>query len=273
MFDFDKEYEAMMLANTEEKDIEFQRNLFGLEQWWFIPIGPEKQWQPLHGNVNGVPTFIAFTDTARALAFGKERGFIHEGDKTLMMSIPPSFLANMANFYVRGGIQNILINTKWNVPLKTLRLKYYEIMKPYNFVELYQRICKGDKEGLREFLSALFMLPLWYFIREKGHEYISYELIETEGRQEILSYLQLRSAMHFEDLAKKTKPNSEMIYFEPPDAMIFLNEISRDAQITWVQFWDQLNDGQIAMYSIQLSELNEFYKSNANSLKHLWMSG
>ncbi len=173
-------------------------------QWFYITKDPAHttpsdgpaQAPVMTGLEDGKRSMFLFTSTDRLNDFMKKEGMVGEGGDQWVIATTPISIINSSEQHAKDGIDVILVNDNWEMPMASLRSTYYHYVKPHDFKTLIETATRTDAtEDYGNLWKAVFDLPMWFFIgrpedgvllmtggpgRFEVHLYLSYALAEKE---------------------------------------------------------------------------------------------
>ncbi|HET8601203.1 MAG TPA: hypothetical protein VFL99_12815, partial [Segeticoccus sp.] len=106
---------------------------FGLERWWFVPMGEPGQWTPAATPIQGQNMLLGFTTRERALDFAQTQGFVADEQVIDQLAMSPADVVAHVTDYESSGIEALIMDadtTGYFAPLEHLPKMWSQLQGP-----------------------------------------------------------------------------------------------------------------------------------------------
>lgn len=86
------------------------RATMGLDQWWFVAVGPEGQESPAAAEIDGQLMLLAFTNAERARHFAVQNGMVGIDEDLRAIALPPHEVVASADAYRSADIAGLMFD-------------------------------------------------------------------------------------------------------------------------------------------------------------------
>ena len=87
--------------------------------------------------------------------------------------VDPRSIINESAKYAEDGIEVLLFDDSWQIPMDVLLPTYHHYVPPYDFEELIMEAKKKDTESIVRLWVAALSIPQWFFIGNMDAGFLS----------------------------------------------------------------------------------------------------
>lgn len=256
--------------NSTDQDLidTIHTRVLGMKEWLcFTPAEVAKE--GINGGKSGIPYMVANYNGRRALfVFSSEenisrflKAHMPEVKNIAVFRVDPKSIINESAKFAEDGIEVLLFDDSWQIPMDVLLPTYHHYVPPYDFEELIREAKKKDTESIVRLWVAALSIPQWFFI---GNRDIGFLSMIDEGPFKFIQVLPtFRSAKsEVMRIRSEGQPQAKVMPMSVVDAMGFLHYFREKKRVLGIVLGTPQHGS-----AIDFESLSEFLRRMEESAK------